>query len=86
MQVFKDDKELRAYAKNMTVVILYTKIRDNDEFFILLNTICDAKIVLVEKNLEKNIGRIFSVCDKSVYFHGSIILKRPKAVYSPINW
>lgn len=53
MQVFKDDKELRAYAKNMTVVILYTKIRDNDEFFILLNTICDAKIVLVEKNLEK---------------------------------
>lgn len=43
MQVFKDDKEFRAYAKNMTVVILFIKIRDNDEFFILLNTICDAK-------------------------------------------
>lgn len=50
----------------MIVVILYIKIRDDDDFFIFLNIICDVKIVLVEKNLEKNIGWIFFVCDKLV--------------------
>lgn len=45
MQVFKDDKEFSVYVKNMIVVILYIKIRENDDFFIFLNIICDVKIV-----------------------------------------
>lgn len=34
--------EIRAYAMNVTVVIMYIRIREDDKMFILLNIICDA--------------------------------------------
>lgn len=45
----------------MTVVITYIRIIDNNQIFILLDIICDAKIFFAEKkkNLEQNISPNF---------------------------
>lgn len=45
----------------MTVVITYVRIIDNNQIFILLDIICDAKIFFAEKkkNLEQNISPNF---------------------------
>lgn len=34
--------EIRAYAINVTVVIMYIRIKEDDKIVILLNIICDA--------------------------------------------